>query len=137
MLRRLLSLLLLIGLPGCQKNDASVLPVSDHLYRTWHLIKADIDGTDVTNQYIRIVTFQRDGRFGDGQQGYNCCAPVSFEGNDSTIRFIWNTSDPICARINCILSPLFNDVTWQISTLTSSKLVLITEKITLVYEPAP
>ncbi|GAB3490140.1 hypothetical protein GCM10027341_01480 [Spirosoma knui] len=133
----MLGLLLLIGLLGCQKNEASVLPASDLLYRSWQLAKADIDGTDVTNQYTRIATFQRNGTFGNGQRSSSCCAPVSFEGDDSTLRFIWDTSDPQCALINCKLSPLFGDITWQISALTSDKLVLISEKITLVYEPAP
>lgn len=140
-MKRFLFLLLLGLLVGCQKKEVGIrLPVSDALYRTWRLTQMSYDGQAVDHeQYITVVTFPRDGSFRGSLPKDNrwCCTPTAFEGTDAAIRFVWDTSNPSCAVINCRLSPLRANVDWQIMTLTDEQLVLTGGKTTLTYEPVP
>jgi hypothetical protein len=87
----------------------------------------------------KIVSFPRDGSF-RGTKPMDarwCCTPIAFKGTDTVIRFIWDTSNPTCALINCRLSPLWDGVDWRITTLTNERLVLTSGKQMLTYEPVP
>lgn len=140
-MKRWLALLLLSSSMGCKKNDIDTgLPTAGALYRTWRLTGTSYDGraTDY-EQYITVVTFPRNGSFWGDQPKDNrwCCTPISFEGTNAVIRFIWDTSNPNCALLNCRLSPLWAGVDWRIITLTNEWLVLTGGKTTLIYEPVP
>lgn len=137
----LLLILLVVSSVACQKDDANIgLPESDVLYRTWRLTGTLYEGQDIDHeQYITVVTFTRDGNFRGTQSKDDrwCCMPVAFEGTDNAIRFIWDTSNPSCALLNCRVSPLWAGVDWRITTLTNKRLVLTGDKMTLTYEPIP
>lgn len=137
----LIVLFMLSSLMGCQQKDVGVgLPTADALYRRWQLTQVSYDGQPTDHeQYITVVTFPRDGSFRGNQpkDARWCCRPIAFEGTDAAIRFIWDTSDPICALINCRMSPLWADIDWQITTLTNEQLVLMSDKRTLLFRPSP
>lgn len=140
-MKRFLLFLLLGSLISCRQNDVGVgLSASDVLYRTWRLTQVSYDGQAVNpDQYITVVTFPRDGKFLRGTQKDNrwCWMPVSFKGTNAVVRFTWDTSAPNCAVINGRMSPLWDGIDWQITTLTNERLVLTGGKRTLTYEPVP
>ncbi|MBC7571806.1 MAG: hypothetical protein H7319_19060 [Spirosoma sp.] len=144
-MKRIVSLLLLICLVGCHKEDAAqpapepvTVPITDLLYRTWQLTRATIDGQVQDNPQQTVVTFPRNGDFrGNQPDDINwCCKPSRFEVANSTIRFIYQTSSS-CAAVSCGISPLIGDVAWQVTTLTETTLVLTNGKNVLTFEIKP
>jgi hypothetical protein len=136
----LLSILFLSQILACRKPGQDIsLPESDQLYRTWRLARKLYDGQVTTDMYPEKVTFPRDGKFVKEQDTKlkSCCAPVRFEGNGTIIRFIWDTSDPVCALIDCAGSQLQAGVDWHITTLTDTSLVLSGGKTVLEFVPEP
>jgi len=140
MKRWFIGLWMIAALFSCRQPSEPALP-NDLLYRTWRLTQVLHNGQDTrsADHYLPTVTFTRDGTFLHGEKKDNrwCCGPVSFEGNDTALQFIWDTSDPACELINCRTSALRAGVTWQITTLNAGQLVLAGEGTTLVFEPEP
>lgn len=138
-MKRFLLLIFLGSFIGCLRKDDSIeLPTSDTLYQSWKLTEVSYDGQPtLPDQYITTVTFPRDGNFRKGLQKTNRWhyGPVAFEGTNTAIRFNWDTSAPDCGVSNCRLSPLWEGINWQIKTLTNERLVLLGDKIKLVFEP--
>jgi hypothetical protein len=138
-MKRLLVFLFLGSLLACQDKDAAPnLPTIDGLYRSWQLTQVVTNGQSMPLDPVpTVVTFPRDGRFRGGQSndGRWCCEPVAFVGTNTTIQFIWDTSSPDCALIRCRASVFTADVTWQITTLDDSTLVLTNDKTTLTFDP--
>jgi hypothetical protein len=138
---RFLIFLFLGLLMGCRdKAVVPGLPTDDALYRTWQLTQVFYDGQPVSGDpFPETVTFPRDGSFRGSLPNDSrwCCSPVSFEGTNKAIRFIWDTSSPICAVINCRLSVLAGNVNWQITTLNPAELVLTGERTILVFKAQP
>jgi len=136
-MKRLAPLLLLIALVGCHKKDVEpALPTNELLYRTWQLSQSFYDSKlTLPDQFVDIVTFSKSGYFQEGLPDGTrwCCSPSRFEGNNESIRFIWDTSNPTCAFIDCRASPLTDGVTWQITTLTQTSLVLTRDRVRLEF----
>lgn len=138
-MKQILLFLLITSLMGCQKKNVDpVLPANDSLYKTWRLTRVWQDGKfmDYTpNKFV--VTFPRDGNFFGSQSPISegsCCSPVAFEGTNTTIRFIWVAPASGCATVLCLINPLTGGVTWQITTLNDTSLVLTGGNTILVFD---
>lgn len=141
-MKRILIFVLLTVFVSCQKKDvAPRLPTNNGLYKTWRLTQIVQGNKSVeTTSYNFTVTFPRDGSF-TGNAPKNslapCCSPVAFEGTNVAIRFIWGTPAPNCASVHCLLSPLSGGVTWQITTLNDTSLILVGGNTLLEFEAQP
>ena len=138
-MNRLLIFLFLGSLLACQNKEAGPnLPTTNALYRSWQLTQVVTNGQPTLLDPVpTVVRFPRDGSFRGAlpNDGRWCCEPVAFEGTNDAIRFIWDTSSPDCALIRCRASVFTADVTWQITTLDDTRLVLTNNATTLTFEP--
>ena len=133
-MKQLASLFLLIVLLGCQKEGVEAGMTPDPidpalLYRTWQTTQITTDGQAQDNAQPTVVTLPQDGNIrGDQPDDINwCCKPSRFEVSGNTLKFVYQTVSS-CAAVFCAPSPLRGDVTWQITTLTDTSLVLTSGK---------